>query len=155
MTQADELRTQRAALLADRREQRDRFAAQKADAERKLVEARQALDREQATFDQRAKLFDAEIDALDKQIRDAVAAEQLQQLHEVAAEIDRSGESPERWQRFEKLAAQLHPHCVKPNHELRTMNLRRMRRDPAVVNFGPPYANVAAMAAAWTGGQAK
>jgi hypothetical protein len=151
-TQAEKLRAQRAALIQDRTEQRDRFISARQDAEQKIVEARAALDKKVAAFEEHARGFDVEIAQLDAAIAAAVAAERLQQLHEVAAEIDRDGESPERWQRFERLAAQLHPHYVKPNHEMRTMNCRRMRRDPEVCHFGPPYRTVADMALAWTTG---
>jgi hypothetical protein len=153
-TQAEKLRAQRAALIADRKEQRDRYAAARQEAEQKIIEARAALDRKVLAFEERAAGFDAEIRALDAQIADAVAAEKIQQLHEVARAIDVDGESPQRWATFEKLAAQLHPRWVKPNHEMRSLSLRRMRRADDAVAYGLPFPTVAAMAAAWTGGKA-
>jgi hypothetical protein len=77
------------------------------------------------------------------------AARQIAQLHAVAAEIDRDGESPARWIQFERLAAQLHPKWVWPNHEVRSLTLRRMRREPDCVMYRMPFENVAAMARAW------
>jgi hypothetical protein len=149
MTQADKLRAQRATLIADRKEARANFIAARAAAEQKILESRQALDREEAALQERGAGFDADIAALDREIGAAEADDKIESLRAVAADLDTHGHSPERLRNLERLCCELSSPMVNRfamrSYEARSLCFRRMKREGDAVVYRPPYPTWAAL----------
>jgi hypothetical protein len=146
----EELRAERGELIAKLKAEREAELATHAEIERQIRELEARRAKKKAELEGLARNSNADLGELDRKIAAAVAEEQIDLLHATARQLDVDGHSAERLARFEKLAAELHTaKRLAPNHELRSLNIKRMRRMEGATMWSPPYASWQAMAQAW------
>jgi archaellum component FlaD/FlaE len=151
MSKLADLRADRAAKIAELRAAKEHQLQHKAKAEEEIKKIREALERKERLFAERDRTTQAAFAEIDREIQTLEVEEKFEELRTVAANLDQHGHSAARLAQFDKLCAELaFAKCLSlANYEARQMNVRRMKRDPDVAQFGrPPFASWSAMAAA-------